>query len=241
MNDDRLAILSRDIGDEAAAALYLRFVQAYAIHVARLDPDQFDEIEDTGRAGLRAALLAYEDEAEEPFPQDPAVQLREVLRSMARAWEGTTARLLRQAKGAPMDAGLGLVVQEMALGLGRGECGSGVLQLVNSETGQPLLTGRYLSQSQGRDALRQRHRSLYLERDPRGASLQDVAPEAFDKLLAYADLMRQRLREEMQIEFTIREGAVHILDGVRVERSAAPLCALRCVWPKTGLFPAPRL
>lgn len=239
MNDDRLAILSRDIGDEAAAALYLRFVQAYAIHVARLDPDQFDEIEDTGRAGLRTALLAYEDEAEEPFPQDPAVQLREVLRSMARAWEGTTARLLRQAKGAPVDAGLGLVVQEMALGLGRGECGSGVLQLVNSETGQPLLTGRYLSQSQGRDALRQRHRSLYLERDPRGASLQDVAPEAFDKLLAYADLMRQRLREEMQIEFTIREGAVHILDGVRVERSARAAVRIAVRLAQDGIISRP--
>ncbi|WP_425073131.1 putative PEP-binding protein [Sagittula sp. S175] len=220
MNDARYVALSDEIGHEAAAALYLRFVQAYAVHVARLDPDQFDEIEDIGQAGLSAALGAYEDEAEEPFPQDPAVQLREVLRSMARAWEGTTARLLRQAKGAPVDAGLGLVVQEMALGLGRGECGSGVLQLANSETGRPQLTGRYLSQSQGRDALRQRHKSLYLERDPRGPSLQDLAPEAFDKLIDFAGLMRRRLREEMQIEFTIRGGEVHILDGVRVERSA---------------------
>ncbi|WP_245216207.1 putative PEP-binding protein [Sagittula salina] len=220
MNDARYVALSDEIGHEAAAALYLRFVQAYAIHVARLDPDQFDEIDETGQAGLSAALGAYEEEAEEPFPQDPAVQLCEVLRSMARAWEGTTARLLRQAKGAPVDAGLGLVVQEMALGIGRGECGSGVLHLVNTETGQPQLTGRYLSQSQGRDALRQRHRSLYLERDPRGPSLQDKAPEAFEQLIEYAHLMRRRLREEMQIEFTIRGGAVHILDGVRVERSS---------------------
>jgi pyruvate,orthophosphate dikinase len=63
-------------------------------------------------------LDAYEHETDEPFPQDPAVQLAEVLRSMARAWEGTTARLLRQAKGAPAEAGLGLVVQAMALGVG---------------------------------------------------------------------------------------------------------------------------
>ena len=46
-------------------------------------------------------LAAYEDEAEEPFPQALETQLIGVLRSMARAWEGTTARLLRQAKGAP--------------------------------------------------------------------------------------------------------------------------------------------
>ena len=82
---------------------------------------------------------------------------------MARAWEGTSARLLRQAKGAPADAGLGLVVQEMIPGVGIGECGSGVIQLVNSTTGEPQITGRYLSQSQGRDALGAGSEALYLE------------------------------------------------------------------------------
>jgi pyruvate,orthophosphate dikinase len=220
MNDARFVDLADDIGQEAAAGLYLRFVQAYAIHVARLDPDHFDEIEDTGAAGLSAALRAYEEEAEEPFPQDPARQLREVLRSMARAWEGTSARLLRQAKGAPVDAGLGLVVQEMAIGLGHGECGSGVLQLVHPDTGQAQITGRYLSQSQGREALQHGSASLFLVRDPRGPSLEEVAPEAFRDLVEDARLMGQFLRAEMQIEFTIRNNQLHILDGVRVKASS---------------------
>ena len=63
--------------------------------------------------------------------------LADVLRSMSRAWEGTSARLLRQAKGAPAEAGLGLVVQAMALGLGQVESGSGVMQFVDSTTGKP--------------------------------------------------------------------------------------------------------
>ena len=219
MNDARLASLAEDIGAEAAAGLYLRFVEAYAVHVARLDPDLFDEIGESGAKGLARALAAYEEEAEEPFPQDPQRQLAEVLRSMARAWEGTTARLLRQARGAPVDAGLGLVVQEMAPGLGRGECGSGVLQLVDSQTGLPQITGRYLSQSQGREALTGGADSLYLERDPRGRSLEEAAPEAFSLLKDYAGVMRRRLRAEMQIEFTIQNGTLHILDGVLVPRS----------------------
>ena len=225
INDARYADLSKKLGEEAASALYLRFVHAYAVHVARLDPDVFDDIEDNGQAGVSAYLEAYEHEAEEPFPQDPIVQLSEVLRSMARAWEGTTARLLRQAKGAPVDAGLGLIVQEMALGIGAGECGSGVLQLVNSDTGMPQITGRYLSQSQGREALEHEFFSLYLERDPRGPSLEELAPEAFAELKENASLMRARLREEMQIEFTIENGKLHILDGVRVAR--APRAAVR--------------
>ena len=220
MNDARCIDLAARIGREAAAGIYLRFVQDYAIEVARLDADLFDQIQDGGQKGLEDALRIYEEEAEEPFPQDPVVQLSEILRSMARAWEGTTARLLRQAKGAPLDAGLGLVIQEMALGFGEGECGSGVLQLVNSETGLPQITGRYLSQSQGRDALEGGVAAIFLETDPRGPSLEELAPQAFAELKAHAAQMRKRLREEMQIEFTIVNGAVHILDGIRVERSA---------------------
>ena len=220
MNDAAFVEFSERMGPALASDLYKRFVTAYAIHVARLDPDVFEEIDSPGQEGLSDVLRCYEEEAEEPFPQDPAVQLAEVLRSMARAWEGTTARLLRQAKGAPVDAGLGLIVQEMALGLGTGESGSGVLQLVNSETGQPQITGRYMSQSQGREALHCEQSSLYLERDPRGPSLEEQAPEAFETLKGYAALVRRRLRAEMQIEFTLENGAVHILDGMRVKRSA---------------------
>ncbi|WP_439523099.1 putative PEP-binding protein [Marivita sp.] len=227
MNEARHAALCAQIGEVAATGIYLRFIQTYAIDVARLDAEAFDEIDGSGAGALYAALKVYEEEAEEPFPQDPAIQLAEILRSMARAWEGTTARLLRQAKGAPVDAGLGLVVQEMALGLGSGECGSGVLQLVNSSTGLPQVTGRYLSQSQGREALDGGAESMFLEKDPRGPSLEEFAPEAFVALKDHAALMRRRLREEMQIEFTIENGNLHILDGVRVERSAR--AALRIV------------
>ncbi len=237
MNDARMADLSESLGANAAAELYFRFVQSFAIHVARLDPDMFEEIEATGADGLCEALRAYEDEAEEPFPQNPAVQLSEVLRSMARAWEGTTARLLRQAKGAPLDAGLGLVVQEMALGLGQGECGSGVLQLANSETGLPQVTGRYLSQSQGREALQLESESLYLVRDPRGPSLEEAEPEIFARLQEHADLMRDKLREEMQIEFTLVGGEVHILDGVRVQRSPRAAVRIAVRLAEDGIIP----
>ncbi len=218
MNAARHAGLREKLGPGAADALYLRFVQSYAVHVARLDPDEFEA--DGEGDELARALADYEAETEEPFPQDPAEQLAGVLCSMARAWDGTTARLLRQARGAPVDAGLGLVIQEMIPGLGQGECGSGVLQLVDSVTGLPQITGRYLSQSQGRDALGAGAAALYLEKDDRGPSLEDLAPEAFAALKADAALMRERLRAEMQVEFVIQNGHVHILDGVRVKRSS---------------------
>ena len=205
-------------GRVAADALYLRFVQGYATHVARLDPDMFDS--GTPNADtLRDALRHYEREMEEPFPEDPAKQLAEVLRSMARAWEGTSARLLRQAKGAPTEAALGLVVQAMAQGIGQGISGSGVVQFVDPVTGLAQITGRYLGQSQGRDALK-RTEAMYLTRDKRGPSLEDIAPALFADLLRFGGACRTRLREEMQIEFTIEDGRLSVLDAIKVARSA---------------------
>jgi pyruvate,orthophosphate dikinase len=206
-------------GDRAADALYLRFIRAYATHVARLDADMLPAGEPSAEA-LAAALATYEAETDDPFPQDPARQLAEVLRSMARAWEGTTARLLRQARGAPADAGLGLVVQAMALGLGPRTSGSGVIQFVNGTTGQPQVTGRYRAQSQGREAVADGEGTLYLTRDPRGASLEESCPEVFAALKAHGEACRTHLREEMQIEFTIEDGVLNILDAVRVQRSS---------------------
>lgn len=220
VNDALYVDLCDQLGADAATAIYTRFVQSYAVHVARLDPDMFDDVMSKGRDGLSETLRAYEAETEESFPSDLATQLAAVLKSMARAWDSTSARLLRQAKGAPADAGLGLVVQQMAFGVGKGHSGSGVVQLVNTDTGLPQITGRYLRQSQGRDALLDEAEALYLTRDPRGPSLEELEPEVFETLKSHAALMRASLREEMQLEFTVDNGVLHILDGVRVARSS---------------------
>lgn len=221
MNDARHAELTKTHGPEAADALYLRFVQSYAVHVERLDPEVFEF--DTSLPvsdALKSALSAHEDETGDPFPQDPAFQLGQVLRSMARAWEGTTARLLRQAKGAPADAGLGLIVQAMSLGIGPDESGAGVMQLVDATTGAPLIKGRYKRQAQGREALSAQNNAMYLTQDARGPSLEEEQPKLFAQLVEMSKLCRQRLREEMQVEFTISGGKLAVLDAVRVPRSS---------------------
>ena len=220
MNDKKFNDLCETLGETPASILYLRFINSYATHVARLDSDAFEDPESPTTKDVESALEVYKDQATEPFPQDVNEQLVNVLRSMARAWEGTSARLLRQAKGAPGDAGLGLVVQAMAIGVGRGECGSGVIQFASSDTGRPEIHGRYLRQSQGRESLDRQLGSLYLSKDPRGPSLEETCPAVFTQLLAHSLLARQRLREEMQIEFTVENGELRILDAVRIVRSS---------------------
>ena len=239
MNDARLAELTQRIGAEAATKLYLRFVQSYAVHVARLDPDEFYLPDVADAASLKVMLDTFEVETDLPFPQDPAVQLAEVLRSMARAWDGTTARLLRQAKGAPADAGLGLVVQAMALGAGQGECGQGVMQFVDPVSGNPKIIGRYVSagQSQGRDVAPDTEGAIYLTRDPRGPSLEDLCPDQYAQLVSYGDLCRRRLREEMEVKFTLQDGQLQILDAVRVQRSSRAGVKIAVALAEDGIIP----
>ncbi len=221
MNRANQAFFASQLGAVAAAELHLRFIRSYAVDVARLDDDLFEDPDLT----VEQAYEAYEAEMDEEFPQDIEMQLFEVLKSMSRAWEGTTARLLRASRGAPEEAGLGLVVQRMAFGIGRGVSGSGVIQFISPETGEAQVVGRYLSQSQGRDALDQGREALYLKADARGPSLEEADPALFAQLLEFGQTCRTGLREEMQIEFTVQGGKLVVLDAVRTPRSArAAVC-----------------
>ena len=216
MNRANEAYFASRLGADAAQELHLKFIRSYAIEVARLDEDMFDAPDLT----VENAYDAYEQEMDEAFPQEIETQVFEVLKSMARAWEGTSARLLRMSNGAPEDAGLGLVVQRMAFGLGKGESGAGVMQFVHSETGEPQDTGRYMRQSQGRDALSGEGDAMYLTRDERGPSLQESQPDIFNELRKLGAVARKGLREEMQIDFTLEGGKLYLLDAVVAPRSA---------------------
>ena len=217
MNDARRQTLAVEIGDDAGHEIYARFIRAFAVEIARLDPEPFEGSTDLGAGSIAEMLTAYEAETERAFPQDPVDQLTMVLTAMARAWDGTTARILRQAKGAPPDAGLGLVVQAMANGIGRGDCGEGIIQFVSSDTGMAETSGRFLPQCFDRTALTAARGS--------GATLSDLSAQATETLTKSASLIRQRLCEEMFIEFTVENGKVAILDAVRVNRR--PRAALR--------------
>ncbi|MCB2128894.1 MAG: pyruvate, phosphate dikinase [Rhodobacteraceae bacterium] len=231
MNAEKHAELARDHGQAFADAVYLGFVQSYAIHVARLDPDMFTA--EPSPQALAAALAAYEAEMDEAFPQSRARQLAEVLRSMARAWEGTTARLLRQAKGAPDDAALGLIVQEMAQEIGPGLSGRGTIQLIEPVSGATQVTGRFRGLN---PANRKSEETLYLVKDKRGHSLEEAAPAVFAALQDDCRRCRAKLREEMQLEFALENGALRIIDAIRVARSARASVRVAVSLAKEGII-----
>ncbi|MCP5073231.1 MAG: pyruvate, phosphate dikinase [Rhodobacteraceae bacterium] len=244
MNDETRDILAKSLGKDAANDLYCRFVRSFAIKVARLDEDDLEELvereftnggKDNAKL-LKALIEFYEDELGEIFPQDPQVQMQQVLRAMALMWEGTTARILRQARGAPVDAGIGFIVQDMALGLGRGESGAGSGQFVSVATGETAPHGRYQSQSQGHDAISGRGGEQYLGKDPRGLSLEETAPEVFSRLQELSEQARKIRHDEVELQFTVQDGEVWLLDAKPAERSGRAEVAIAVKLVEDGLI-----
>lgn len=223
MNDAVHAHFTALYGADVADRLYARFIQDFGVKVARLEAEDFEEVlteaKNEPALVLRAFKAFYTQETEQSFPQDRQTQLRYLLRAMAKAWDGLSARILRQAHGAPENAGLGLIVQRMALGIGTGESGAGLAQFVNPATGVRQINGRYLAQSQGRDAIQDGQQAQFLSRDPRGLSLEEIAPEAFAQLGKLSTALRQTFRDEHSVEFTIENGTPLILDAYPAARN----------------------
>lgn len=229
------------LGPRDTMDVYRRFIQNYAVSVDNLDPEYFENIyydqmkmadvdsEDALSDDDISTMLAnykalYEDEVGHPFPQNPEQQLQGALRAMAKAWNSPSARILRRAKGAPEDAGLALIVQHMALGLGENS-GSGFVQMVDEKTGEPRVWGRFLPNSQGQDAvmgLRTPQMISTAERVAAGQTapaLQEIAPEAYATLHDISAKAAE-MGDAFQFEFTLDDGKVHLLDATPAKRTA---------------------
>ena len=221
LNDAKFSALKNTLGDTAAVKLYLRFILSFSIDIMRIDENLFEDIlsEEPTDSSVALALKLYEDEMLSPFPQSPHDQLEQVLNSMIRAWNGTTARILRKAHNAPENAGVGFIIQRMVMGLGKIESGSGIAQFINPLDGTKKVTGRYLSQSQGRDAL-DGESSLFLTKDTRGRSLEEHMPQVFEELCKYGNDARFLTKDELELDFTIDGTKLWLLDAAPARRSA---------------------
>ena len=205
-----------DVGETAAYLLYRRFIQSYATNVAGLEAEDFDADIPDGAARVADCKASYLRETDEAFPQDPKAQLKACILHMTRAWNRPSAKILRQAKGAPADAGFALVLQRMALGIGRGETGAGAAQMVDGKTGETRLWGRYLPQSQGQDA-------VIGAREAQGI---DTLPAAVQKgLLDAGETLAKGFHDAFQVEFTVQNGQLWLLDASPAKR--ASVAALR--------------
>ncbi len=167
-------------------------------------------------------------------PDDPWQQLRAAIEAVFRSWNTERARAYRHREGIADDMGTAVTVQAMVFGNWGADSGSGVLFTRNPATGEPNLYGDVLFASQGEDVVAGTHRTQPL-------SVLDVRlPEVADELERCADTLERHFADLCEIEFTIEQGKLWLLQ-VRVA-TRSPQAALRIVLDmvEDGGFPLTR-
>ena len=237
-----LPALAARHGERTARDLHRRLIQAYGAAALGVEGEEFEyalhdalryagcesetELDAAQLTELAETCLKLIAEAGAgPFPDDARAQLDGAIRALPELWDGRRATARRTALGAG-DAPLGIIVQAMVLGIGAGPCGAGIAQLRDEVTGEPCLTGRYLSQAQGEDALMGLRTPQVITAEERLAlglhepALEEVAPDAVPALREAGTKLEMTIGDAVSLEFTVSAGSLHVLEVKRARRSA---------------------
>ena len=235
LNDETVQAMAHLTGDARFAYdLYRRLLHMFGNVVLGIPDEHFEEI--IARARKRAGVpydsqLSAEDwkpvveafkalirrETGRDFPQDPFEQLRMAIEAVFRSWNSKRAVAYRNATGIPHDLGTAVNVQAMVFGNMGPRSGTGVLFTRNPATGENELYGDFLDNAQGEDVVA----GIRTVKPIR--ALAEEMPEIYEQLYTIAKTLERHFREVQDIEFTIEEGHLWILqtrDGKRTARAA---------------------
>ena len=163
-----------------------------------LDPTQLDELVATFKQ-----IIA--DNAGRDFPQDPREQLDLAMRAVFNSWNTDRAVLYRRRERIPEDLGTAVNIQSMVFG-NRGETsGSGVCFTRDPASGESGVYGDYLQNAQGEDVVAGIRNTVGL------ADLEDIDKASYDELLATMATLERHFRDMCDIEFTIQDAKLWML------------------------------
>jgi pyruvate,orthophosphate dikinase len=230
MNDEITEGIARTTGDERFAYdLYRRLLHMFGSVVLNIPDHHFEEVVDHQReaAGVRLdADLSGEDwqavvEAfkgvvrtfsGQSFPMDVREQLMRSTEAVFRSWSNKRAVDYRNAVGIPHDLGTAVNVQTMVFGNIGPKSATGVVMSRNGTSGEPGLEGDYLENAQGEDVVAGVRATDPIEH------LQERMPERYQELEDIARKLEAHYRNMQDLEFTIEEGKLWVLqtrDGKR--------------------------
>jgi pyruvate,orthophosphate dikinase len=198
-----VAALAAETGDEAFARdCERRLVTMFGTVVHGLDRALFDGRDAPG------ARRAFEQATGTPFPDDPHAQLRAAVEAVFRSWDSDRARAFRAVEGIADDgptAATAVTVQAMVFGNRAGRSGTGVAFSRDPVDGARGLTGDWLDGAQGEDVV-----SGTRATEPLSA-LAIRMPDVHADLVRTADLCEAHLRDLVDLEFTVEDGRLWLL------------------------------
>lgn len=173
---------------------------------AHLDPYS------NGPTAEQMRALVFEDVGE-TIPDDPYAQLRAAISAVFDSWTSARARSYRKHWGIPEEGGTAVTVQAMVFGNLGEHSGTGVLFTRNPLNGEPTPYGEWLPRGQGDDVVGGTHAVLQL------SDLHNSMPLVHDELLSWARILEDEHREVQDVEFTIEEGQLFLLQTRTAKRS----------------------
>ncbi|WP_419913580.1 pyruvate, phosphate dikinase [Hoeflea sp.] len=244
LNDQSVLAMARDAGDERFAYdSYRRFIQMYADVVMGLDHEVFEDILEDEKAKYgheldtdlsadewKQVIIRYkqtiEEELEEPFPQDPEVQLWGAIGAVFSSWMTARAVTYRQLHAIPEDWGTAVNVQAMVFGNLGDTSATGVAFTRNPSTGVNELYGEFLVNAQGEDVVagirtpQNLTEQARLEAGSDRPSLEKLMPDAFDEFKAICDRLENHYCDMQDLEFTVERGKLWMLQTRSGKRTA---------------------
>jgi len=232
-NEDSVTTLAKATGNERFAYdSYRRFIQMFGDVVMGINGDNFENVlsEKKQARGYKYDTELTVDDLKElieeykqiirgsagiDFPANPVEQLKMSIRAVFESWFNPRAITYRKINDIPENLGTAVNIQTMVFGNMGDRSATGVAFTRDPSTGEKVLYGEYLMNAQGEDVVSGIRTPQPL------AKLKDDLPEAYAQLAEIMGKLERHYRDMQDLEFTIEQGKLYMLQTRAGKRTAA--------------------
>ncbi|WP_340312965.1 pyruvate, phosphate dikinase [Rhizorhabdus argentea] len=260
LNDETVRGLANNSGDARFAwDSYRRFIQMYSDVVLELDHSAFEEAleiakEDKGyyldtemqAEDWEALVKRYQELVielwDKPFPQDVHEQLWGAIGAVFGSWQSERAKVYRRLNDIPSEWGTAVNVQAMVFGNMGDTSATGVAFTRDPAKGDRAYYGEFLINAQGEDVVAGIRTPQYLTKEAREqagakpASMEEALPEVYGQLAKVFDLLETHYRDMQDIEFTVQQGKLWMLQTRAGKRTAKAALKIAVDMANEGLI-----
>ena len=248
LNDEVVERFAEKTGNRRFAYdSYRRFIQMYSDVVMEVGKKYFEELIDKMKEEKGVTLdteldaddlkkLAEQFKAEykskigKDFPSDPKEQLMGAIKAVFRSWNNPRAIYYRRMNDIPSSWGTAVNVQMMVFGNMGETSGTGVAFSRNPSTGEKGLYGEYLMNAQGEDVVAGVRTPQSIQQ------LKDEQPAVYDQFVNIVNTLENHYRDMQDMEFTIEEGKLYMLQTRNGKRTATAAIKIACDLVDEGMI-----
>ena len=251
LNDDVVAAMIKGNPDPKFERFvydsYRRFIQMFSDVVMEVGKKYFEQLIDEMKAAkgvtydveLTAADLKelakqfkaeYKSKIGQDFPSDPKVQLYEAIRAVFRSWDNPRANVYRRDNDIPYSWGTAVNVMPMVFGNLNNESGTGVAFTRNPATGEKKLMGEFLVNAQGEDVVAGVRTPMPI------SQMAEQFPQAYADFVKVCDLLEDHYRDMQDMEFTVENGKLYMLQCRNGKRTAPAALKIACDLVDEGMI-----